>query len=230
MSWVMISSIIVENRGRFHANSKCDIFHAFLNLSQLFWGNLIIQQNYQETKVLMVIHMKKLLLLAQPTAGTAAPTNQSHHPEAEIDVYEKNDNVSFFTRAALLYQCKAEVKNIGFMIIPRNFLSDEESNISAWNMKWHMWILKINNHCQRFNDWRSVDCGVRYLGSPRRVHGQSCHQFQEMTALRCQKLLYTCEGIAWIMPTIQKIQTRCCRWWGYIGTELVEAFNVKGRK
>ena len=40
----------------------------------------------------------KIVIIGSTHAGTAAIKSiKSHHPEAEIDVYEKNDNVSFLS-------------------------------------------------------------------------------------------------------------------------------------
>ncbi|MCT8389952.1 NADH oxidase [Leuconostoc holzapfelii] len=173
----------------------------------------------------------KVVIIGSTHAGTATIKSiKSHYPEAEIDVYEKNDNVSFLS-CGIALTVQGEVKNIEDLFYSSpEILRDLGANI---HMEHEVTAVDTANKTVTVTDLTtqtvttvSYDKLVATTGSWPVV--------PPIPGIEDERIVlsknYTHAKALISYANDPKIRRVVIIGGGYIGTELVEAFNVKGRE
>ena len=173
----------------------------------------------------------KIVIIGSTHAGTAAIKSiKSHHPEAEIDVYEKNDNVSFLS-CGIALSVQGEVKNIDDLFYSSpEILSDLGANI---HMKHEVTHVDTKNKTITVKDLTTDAVSTVTYDKLVATTG-SWPVVPPIPGIEDDRIVlsknYTHAKALLDYANDPKIQRVVVVGGGYIGTELVEAFNVKGRE
>lgn len=173
----------------------------------------------------------KIVIIGSTHAGTAAIKSiKSHHPEAEIDVYEKNDNVSFLS-CGIALSVQGEVKNIDDLFYSSpEILSDLGANI---HMKHEVTHVDTKNKTITVKDLTTDAVSTVAYDKLVATTG-SWPVVPPIPGIEDERIVlsknYTHAKALLDYANDPKIQRAVVVGGGYIGTELVEAFNVKGRE
>lgn len=173
----------------------------------------------------------KVVIIGSTHAGTATIKSiKTHYPEAEIEVYEKNDNVSFLS-CGIALTVQGEVKNIDDLFYSSpEILSDLGANI---HMKHEVTQVDTANKTVTVTDLTtqaikvvSYDKLVATTGSWPVI--PPIPGIEDSRVVLSKNYAHAKALIAYANDP--KIKRVVVIGGGYIGTELVEAFNVKGRE
>lgn len=173
----------------------------------------------------------KIVIIGSTHAGTAAIKSiKSHHPESEIDVYEKNDNVSFLS-CGIALSVQGEVKNIDDLFYSSpEILSDLGANI---HMKHEVTHVDTKNKTITVKDLTTDAVSTVAYDKLVATTG-SWPVVPPIPGIEDDRIVlsknYTHAKALLDYANDPKIQRVVVVGGGYIGTELVEAFNVKGRE
>ena len=173
----------------------------------------------------------KIVIIGSTHAGTAAIKSiKSHHLEAEIDVYEKNDNVSFLS-CGIALSVQGEVKNNDDLFYSSpEILSDLGANI---HMKHEVTHVDTKNKTITVKDLTTDAVSTVAYDKLVATTG-SWPVVPPIPGIEDERIVlsknYTHAKALLDYANDPKIQRVVVVGGGYIGTELVEAFNVKGRE
>lgn len=173
----------------------------------------------------------KIVIIGSTHAGTAAIKSiKSHHPEAEIDVYEKNDNVSFLS-CGIALSVQGEVKNIDDLFYSSpEILSDLGANI---HIKHEVTHVDTKNKTITVKDLMTDAVSTVAYDKLVATTG-SWPVVPPIPGIEDERIVlsknYTHAKALLDYANDPKVQRVVVVGGGYIGTELVEAFNVKGRE
>lgn len=173
----------------------------------------------------------KIVIIGSTHAGTAAIKSiKSHHPESEIDVYEKNDNVSFLS-CGIALSVQGEVKNIDDLFYSSpEILSDLGANI---HIKHEVTHVDTKNKTITVKDLTTDAVSTVTYDKLVATTG-SWPVVPPIPGIEDDRIVlsknYTHAKALLDYANDPKIQRVVVVGGGYIGTELVEAFNVKGRE